>query len=146
LKSRTSLEVPEPSCPSTHRLRPRIRCRPDFRALLPSKSRTREPAITPSPEPLLSWGSPALGRFPLPTLASHETLPLSHFHSPPRRPARCPRVLLPEERHSSEERAYPSAVSGLFSPSNLFDESFVDGLFFSPDVRSRITAESLPHP
>jgi len=118
------------------------RCCSDFRALLPSKSRSRGLAITPNPESLLSWGFPALGPFSFPTLASHETLPLPHFHSPPRRRARCPRVLLPEERHNSEKRAYPSAVSSLFSLSNLFDKRFVEGLSFSPDARSRITAEA----
>jgi hypothetical protein len=118
------------------------RCCSDFRALLPSKSRARGLAITPNPESLLSWGFPALGFFSSPTLASREALPLPHFHSPPRRRARCPRVLLPEERLSSEERAYPSAVPSLFSLSNLFDKRFVEGVSFLPDARSRITAET----
>lgn len=111
------------SCPFAHWMPPASQCCSDFRALLPSKSRPRGSVITPIPEPLLSWGFPALGCFTHPTLASHETLPLSHFHSLPRKPARCPRVLLPEERLSSEKRAYPSAVSSLFSLSNLFNES-----------------------
>jgi hypothetical protein len=41
----------------------------DFRAFLPAKSRTRGPVITLNPEPILSWGSPTLGFFSLPTLA-----------------------------------------------------------------------------
>lgn len=41
-----------------------------------------------------------------------------------------------------KERADPSAVSSLLSLSNLFDKGFVDGLFFSPDARSRIAAET----
>ena len=47
---------------------------------------------------------------------------------------------------AQKERADPSAVSSLLSLSNLFDRAFVDGLFFLPDVRSRITAEFHTHP
>jgi len=61
------------SCPSVHRIRPCIRSDLGSRVLLPPKSRTRGSTITPQPEPLLSWGSPALRSFPLPALASHET-------------------------------------------------------------------------
>ena len=87
------------------------------------------------------WGVTPFRPWPL-----HETLPLPHFHSPSERPAPCPRVLLPEERHSSKERAYPSAVFSLFSLSNLFDGAFVDGLFFR---RTRVLAllrKPMPHP
>jgi hypothetical protein len=61
---------------------------------------------------------------------SRRFLPLPHFPPLPRKRTRCPRVLLPEERHSSEERAYPSAVFSLFSRSNLFNGSIVAGLSF----------------
>ena len=90
------------SCPFAPRIRPVSQGCSDFKALLPSKIPARGPVITLNPEPILSWGFPALGCCTHPTLVSHETLPLPHFHSLPKRRARCPRVLLPEERHSSK--------------------------------------------
>jgi len=118
----------------------------DSRALLPSKSRARESAITLNPEPLLSWGLPALGCFTVPTLVSHETLPLSHFPSPPKRPARCPRVLLPGERHSSEERAYPSAVLSLFNFPTCLTRNLLMGHFFRRMCVLALLRKLLPHP
>jgi hypothetical protein len=63
------------SCSSTRSVRPLIKPRLSFRALLPSKSRARGPAITLNPESFLSWGSPALGCSSLPTLLNPKGAP-----------------------------------------------------------------------
>jgi hypothetical protein len=119
------------SCPSAHRIRPCITMLPGLQSLAPSKephSRashyTKLGAVT-----LLGFSSSGVFLSSDPAF-SRRLLPLPHFPPPPRRRTRCPRVLLPEERHSSEERAYPSAVFSLFSLSKLFDKITVAGLSF----------------
>jgi len=98
LKSRTPLEAACSLALGSPRERPSSTKAPGLQSFAPFKEPyPRTSHYTESGAATL-LGLTSSEAFSLPALLSLEKLPLPHFHSPPRRRARCPRVLLPEDR------------------------------------------------
>jgi hypothetical protein len=147
LKSLTSFEACCSLALGCRRLRSRDLRLLDFRALFPSKSWYLKFAVTPTQDPLLSWGSHLWG-FPLRPCALSRVCSSSVlsdrwlFSRTACEPGTLESKLSEDRLDSLAESSYPSDVGCLLEASGLFGIRWSAGLSFSPSEDRRITTTS----